>query len=120
MTRSTARRYFLALRLAVGIVFAVAPSFAHRQWLGADPDGAAATVPLRAMGARDIALSAGALVSERRGQNASSWFHAAAAAEGGDALAVLAVHRTLPHPAPVTAAIGPAVIAVVAAALARP
>ncbi len=120
MTRSTARRCFLALRLAAGIVFAVAPSFAHRQWLGADPDGAATTVPLRAMGARDIALSAAALLAERRGRDTSSWLHAAAAAEAADALAVLAVRRTLPMPAPATAAVGPAILAVIAAGLARP
>jgi hypothetical protein len=106
--------------LAVGITFTVAPAFAHRQWLGADPDGAVTTVPLRAMGARDIALSVGALISECRGHNASSWFHAAAAAEGADALAVLAVRRALPSPAPATAAVGPAILAAIAAGLARP
>jgi hypothetical protein len=120
MTRSTARRCFLALRLAAGIVFAVAPSFAPRLWRGADPDGAATTVPLRAMGARDIALSAGALLSERRGRNASPWLHAAAVAEGADALAVLAVRRALSTPAPASAVVGPAVLAAIATGLARP
>jgi hypothetical protein len=116
----TARRSFVTLRLLVGATFAGAPELAHRRWLGSTPRDTAASVPLRAMGVRDVALSVGALAADRVGGNPAAWLRAAAAAEAADALAVLAVRRDIPARARTVAAVGPAVLAVVALALARP
>ncbi len=120
MDLRTARRSFVTLRLLVGATFAGAPGLAHRRWLGTTPGDGATSVPLRAMGVRDVALSLGALAADRAGEHPAAWLRAAAAAEAADALAVLAVRRDIPPRARTVAAVGPAVLAVVALALARP
>jgi hypothetical protein len=107
------------LRLLVGATFAAAPESAHRYWLGIAPRHAATTVPLRAMGMRDVALSLGALAADRAGEDPATWLRSAAAAEAADALAVFTVRRDIPPSARAVAVVGPGVLAMVALALSR-
>ncbi len=122
MNLDAAARAYVLMRLLVGATFASVPSLAQRLWLGTtittDGDHISA-VPLRTMGARDVALSAGALAAGRARSDPSAWLLAAALAEAADALAVLAVARQLPRAHRMVAAAGPAVLAVVGFALAR-
>lgn len=90
------RNALVSLRLLVGVTFAVAPGFAQRQWLGAEGLPATHSVAARAMGARDVALSLGALAAHRAGGDVRPWLLAAACAEAADAVAVLAVAQHLP------------------------
>ena len=88
---STARTAFVATRLVIGATFALVPQLAQRGWLGAGPGAVTGSVALRAMGARDVALSVGALVGEHAWTDVRAWLFAAAWSEAADALAVLAV-----------------------------
>ena len=116
---STARRAFVATRLVIGATFALVPELARRGWLGAGPGAVTGSVALRAMGARDVALSVGALVGERARTDVRPWLFAAAWSEAADALAVLAVARQLPREQRVVASVGPALLATLAVTLAR-
>ncbi len=108
------------MRFLVGATFASLPSLAQRLWLGTTiTTGEPTSVPLRAMGARDMALSAGALAAGRAGSNPGAWLLTAALSEAADALAVVAVARQLPMAQRTVAAAGPAMLAVVGLALAR-
>ena len=113
MTGDGAARAFLLARLAVGVVFAAAPGTAGRGWLGVPPGSTTDEVPLRVMGARDVALSLGGLAADDQ----RPWLRAAAVAETADALAVLLVARRLPARQRVVAVAGPALLAAVAGAL---
>lgn len=119
MELSTARRAFVATRLVIGATFALVPELARRGWLGAGPGAVTGSVALRAMGARDVALSVGALVGERARTDVRPWLFAAAWSEAADALAVLAVARQLPREQRVVASVGPALLATLAVTLAR-
>ena len=109
MTRDAAVRAFLLARLGTGAVYAAAPGPAVRGWLAAPP-GTVDEVPLRAMGARDVALSLGGLAAS----DPRPWLRAAAVAEAADALAVLLVARRLPRRQAVVAVVGPALLAALA------
>jgi hypothetical protein len=86
-------------RILFGVNFIAAPARAGRTWIG----GSAARRPAtgvfgRALGARDLALGAGALVALRGGDDAAAraWMAAHAVADGVDLLATLAAWRSLP------------------------
>jgi hypothetical protein len=108
------REAFLLFRLVTGASFAVAPQIARRGWLGATSPSGTDVVSLRAMGARDVAVSLGALVALRRGGDARPWLLAAAFAEAADSLAVLAITPPLPARKRAIAAGGPALLAATA------
>jgi hypothetical protein len=97
-------------RILFGVNFVVAPARAGRSWVG----GRAARRPAtgvfgRALGARDLALGAGALGALHGGDDAAAraWMAAHAVADGVDLLATLAARRDLPS--------GPAAFALVMA-----
>lgn len=92
--RYTARTIAL-LRIAIGVVMLVAPRRAGRMWLGA-VDGATA-VGVRALGARDVALGAGAFRSLGAGGPAQAWVLAGGLADAADAVATLGGFRSLPR-----------------------
>ena len=119
MERAATRTAFIAFRLLTGVTFLAAPGSAQRQWLGSADGPGTGSVAARGMGARDVALSVGALGAQRSGGDERSWLLAAACAEAADALAVLAVARHVPTPQRFVAAAGPAALAAVALALAR-
>ena len=114
MTSQGRREAFLVMRLVIGAAFALAPQLAQRRWLGSRSDSGTGSVSLRAMGARDVALSVGALAATRRGGDARPWLLAAGFSEAADSLAVLAVATQLSPRQRVIAAGGPALLAVAA------
>lgn len=90
-----AARTIAIARIAIGVVMLLVPRRAGRMWLGA-VDGAVA-VAVRALGARDLALGAGAFRSLGSGGPAQAWVIAGAVADGADAIATLAGYRSLPR-----------------------
>jgi len=86
-------------RVAYGSALTLAPRSAARRWLGEHVDDAGAEVALRGLGARDVALGAGALVALRaRQQRATAvWVAAQAVADAADLGATLFARRRLPR-----------------------
>ena len=107
------------MRLVIGATFALVPQLAQRGWLGVGSGAVTGSVPLRAMGARDVALSVGTLAADRARSDVRPWLLAAAWSEAADALAVVAVARHLPPVQRVVASAGPASLAGLAVTLAR-
>ena len=86
-------------RILFGGGFVASPARAGRTWIGSRHARRQDTgVFARALGARDLALGAGALRALRRGddEGARAWFAAHAVADGVDFLATLAARRALP------------------------
>jgi hypothetical protein len=94
---------------------------AGNRWLGPGARGSAATVALRGLGAREIAVHGIALALLARGDAVRPWLAASAAGDVADVLAAFASRDGLPDGSPAaTAAVagGSAVLtAVVAASL---
>jgi hypothetical protein len=89
-----------ALRIAYGAALAVAPARTTRSWLG--PDGArpAAGVALRALGAREIVLHAGAVAAALSGAPVRPWLLASMGGDCSDVLATFGAGAHLPGGAP--------------------
>ncbi len=85
-------------RLGLGAVAMLRPELPAAAWLGRAGRGVAPTLLGRALGGRDLALAAGALLALRAGSVADirRWAVAAALADGGDAVATLVQWRSLP------------------------
>ncbi|HLI43197.1 MAG TPA: hypothetical protein VKU92_01855 [Acidimicrobiales bacterium] len=87
-----------ALRGGIGALAWVAPRLAIRPWAGAvtarDPGG---RLLGRALGSRDIALAAGALLAERHGGPVRGWIEAGALSDAGDVLATTLTFGELPR-----------------------
>jgi len=86
-------------RIAFGLFYVARPRAGARGWIGAGP----ARLPwtqlfARAVGARDLALGAGALGSLARGDRSAArgWMAAHAIADGTDLAATVAARRALP------------------------
>jgi hypothetical protein len=97
MVRSLAR--ILALnRIAFGISYIALPAKTGRGWIGGAADDPRTRVLTRALGARDLALGAGALAAIVDGQEGSArrWMAAHALADGTDLVATLAARKQLP------------------------
>lgn len=99
-SRETARKGatgLAALRGAVGVAAWVIPAQALRPWVGSVAANSAGGRLLgRSLGARDIALGAGALLSERHDTPVRGWLEAGALADVGDLIATLYAFRKLP------------------------
>lgn len=100
MDRRTSRTLaggLASARLALGVVAYVAPAVPARPWVG----DASGTVPVkvlaRALGARDIALGAGAILALRRDRPLRGWIEAGAMADAGDVAATLISFGSLPR-----------------------
>ncbi|MGO8875874.1 MAG: hypothetical protein ACLQNG_08940 [Acidimicrobiales bacterium] len=85
------------LRGLIGVVAFVSPSVALRPWAGAavaaHPGG---RLVGRALGGRDLALSAGAFLAMRHDGRVRGWIEAGGLADTGDVLATLVAFRHLP------------------------
>ena len=81
-------------RMLVGALLVSAPSVASRAMGGGRPP-ASASLFVRAMGARDLALGAGAVAALADGRDAARWVRMGAAADAADAAAVLLAGREL-------------------------
>jgi len=85
-------------RIAYGAALTLAPARAGGRWLGSHADDAGAQVALRGLGARDLALGAGALIALRSRQHgvAPIWLAAQATADATDLASTLLARQRLP------------------------
>lgn len=108
------------LRMTYGAALAVAPARTTRSWLGADGARPAAGVALRALGAREIVLHAGAVAAALSDAPVRPWLLASMGGDCSDILATFGAGSHLPDGAPVktlvvaggSAALSAAVLAV--------
>ena len=97
----------------------IAPAFAAPTWLGETAAARMGSTYLRVMGARDTALSVGAILAPRRGTAVKPWLRAAALAEAADVVVAAALSAQMEPRQRVMALAGPAWLAAVALALSR-
>jgi hypothetical protein len=83
-------------RAAFGTGLAARPERIARGWLGEVVDQPATQAAIRGLGARDLALSAGALVAAGRKSGARGWLLAATVADLADIAAAVAARDELP------------------------
>jgi len=85
-------------RILFGIGYLIAPAQTGRGWIGPMADREQTAVFTRALGARDLALGAGALWALRSGRGqARQWFMAHAVADSTDLVATLRARDALPR-----------------------
>jgi hypothetical protein len=108
-----------ALRIAYGAALAIAPARTTRGWLGEDGARPAAGVALRALGAREIVLHAGAAAAALTGAPVRPWLLASIGGDCSDVAATFGAGSQLPDGAPAkTLAVAGGSAAVSAAVLA--
>jgi hypothetical protein len=96
----------LVLRIAYGVALIAAPTRLALRWLGPDAERASVKVALRGLGAREVILHAGALLSLSRGASVRPWLAASAAGDLTDVVATAAGrHQLPPGSAPATLAV---------------
>jgi hypothetical protein len=84
-------------RLAIGAALVAAPRGPFGTgWIGAEAERPAAGVLLRAVGARDVAIALGTLISLQRGTSLKPWVLGAAIADGTDFVGTLAAGQGIP------------------------
>jgi hypothetical protein len=112
----------LALRVGYGLALLAAPAkVAGNRWLGPGARQAAAEVPLRGLGGREVAVHAIALAALLRGDDVRPWLAASIAGDLADIGATVISREGLPDgsvPATVAVAGGSALLGAAAAALA--
>jgi hypothetical protein len=86
----------LGLRIAYGAGLIAAPSRLGRRWLGPAANAAPTQVPLRALGAREIILHAGAIVAAVRGAPLRPWLAGSIVGDLSDLVATAAGRDELP------------------------
>jgi hypothetical protein len=86
----------LALRIAYGAGLIAAPSRLGRRWLGPAAHAAPTQVPLRALGAREIILHAGAIIAALRGAPLRPWLAGSIVGDLSDLAATVAGRDQLP------------------------
>jgi hypothetical protein len=110
---------YSALRIAYAVALLVAPGRIARPWLGAAPATPGGEVAVRGLGARDLAISAGALAAAASGGQPRWWLAACAASDGVDVAATLAADGDgLPRRAKPGTAVAAGVFGAIGAALA--
>ena len=85
-------------RILFGLGFVLSPRSA-RTWVGVVADDRAASVLIRALGVRDLAMGAGALAALGGRGSARPWFAGQLAADSTDFVATWRVREDLPGPA---------------------
>ncbi len=86
----------LGLRIAYGAGLIAAPSRLGRRWLGPAANAAPTQVPLRALGAREIVLHAGAIIAAVRGAPLRPWLAGSIVGDLSDLAATVAGRNELP------------------------
>ncbi|HET6831321.1 MAG TPA: hypothetical protein VFH44_08240 [Solirubrobacterales bacterium] len=86
---------FAAGRAAFGAALIARPERVGRGWLGEVVDQPATQVAIRGLGARDLALSGGALVAAAQGTGIREWLLATVASDLADITATVAAHDSL-------------------------
>ena len=98
MPRTTTLIASFALgRIAFGLGLIAAPERVARGWIGDDAGRPAVKVAVRGLGARDVALSAGALAAAAGRGSARPWLLAAIACDCVDVAATLAAGDAVPQ-----------------------
>jgi hypothetical protein len=90
-TRRHATIAFAASRIAFGVGLLAAPGTVAGRWLGEDAAREPVKVAVRGLGARDIALSVGALASLDDPDRLATWLAVTIASDLTDVAATLAV-----------------------------
>ena len=80
---------YSALRIAYALALLTAPGRVARPWVGSDAGRPAAAVGMRGLGARDLALAAGAAWAAHTGGTARGWLVACGAGDAVDLAATL-------------------------------
>ena len=88
---------YAAARVVFGLAFVAAPRLTGRAWIGPRGGAAGTAVLVRGLGARDVALGAGALVALRRRRPAGGWVLCGGLAGVTDVAATLAARRSIPR-----------------------
>jgi hypothetical protein len=86
----------LGLRIAYGVGLIAAPTRLGRRWLGPAVNAAPTQVPLRALGARETILHAGAIVAAVRGAPLRPWLAGSIAGDLTDLAATFGGRAELP------------------------
>lgn len=81
-------RLLAAGRIGIGVALFAAPATAGRLWFGTTP-GAAGQTALRGLGARDVAIGVGSLLSSDQGRDPGPWLDAGVVADAADSVAML-------------------------------
>lgn len=81
--------YLTRARVGISIAMMLAPRAAVRPWFGAATGSAATGVIVRALGARDFVLGAGAAIAIGEQRGAANWVSMSALVDGVDAVASL-------------------------------
>jgi uncharacterized protein (DUF1501 family) len=84
-----------ANRVLFGAAFLAVPGRAAKSWIGPAAASAGGAVMVRAAGARDLALGAGALAALRGSADARPWLAAHLVSDAADAAATWAARREL-------------------------
>jgi hypothetical protein len=118
---TAARRGAIAvlwLRIAYGVGLVAVPGRLGRRWLGPASGAAPTQVPLRALGAREIVLHAGALTAALRGGPLRPWLAGSIVGDLSDLAATFAGRDELPTGAPLATVVVGGSSALLSAALA--
>ena len=94
-SRSLARVHALG-RAATGVALTLAPARVGGAWVGPVGERPEVRVITAAMGARDLAIGAGAALALARGSGARPWILAGVAADAVDLAATLRARDSLP------------------------
>jgi hypothetical protein len=97
----TAAAAVAGLRIAYGLALAAAPARTTRSWLGRDASRPGASVALRALGAREVVLHAGALAASFSGAAVRPWLLASIGGDCSDVTATFGARSGLPDGAAV-------------------
>lgn len=76
-------------RTAIGAALLTAPQRSGNGWLGDVADDPRAQAALRGLGARDLAIGVGTLLSLTRGRRPDRWIEAGIIADGADTFAAV-------------------------------
>jgi hypothetical protein len=90
-----------AVRILYGAALAAAPARTTRSWLGRDAASPAGSVALRALGAREVAIHAGAVAAALSGAAVRPWLAASIGGDCSDVLATFGARSGLPEGAAV-------------------
>jgi hypothetical protein len=90
----------LGLRVAYGVGLIAVPTRLGRRWLGPAANAAPTQVPLRALGARETILHAGAILAAVRSAPLRPWLAGSIAGDLTDLAATFAGRAQLPEGSP--------------------
>jgi hypothetical protein len=84
------------LRIGIGLTALAAPAVMAGPWIGTEAKQPQAQLLARAMGMRDVALGAGALLACAQGEDARDWVRMGALSDAMDATLTCAAFARLP------------------------